>query len=663
LASLTDRIAVLITADGDQAVREFNKVAKSASNTGRDVESRLTSGVNNALKKVGVQSEVTGAAVKQVGTLIATAFATTAVEAVRRSVDQFVTLTDEVRNFQRTSGASAQESSKFVAVLDDLGVSASDGAAAMFRLGKNIAAGGEKLKAVGVDAARNADGTVSLTESLLNVADAYARTSDPAKRADIAFQAFGKSGASLIPILEQGRQGLATFFAGVKPGQVFSDKDLQRAMDYKLAVDDLADSVQVLERRLGEAAAGPLADFTAGLSAVLDKLDSNRSVLGRFFDALGNDPQIKALTTIPRWILNIGHAQVEANRSTRQQSDLVRQQAQEYQQLTSDVSDAADEFFKLAGLQDRAASTQDKINQLQSDIADLPAQHARDLADAQDAATSAAERLRDATSGLSDAQARLRDINSGESARKFAADLASAQADLAEAKSKLQRAIDTGQSPNTIASLQADVGQAQVKVDETSGAKAKAVAQANDDIASAQRSVRDASKEAADAQGHLNDVRKQDVSKEIESKQRDLNAAIFDEAQLRGQIAEQSGGLRAKLLAEKAVFDQYGISVGDLNDQLDRLSKWQQDHPGTDTGGSRPVSDRLGFTGGQPLTGMPAATSAPAPTVPQGPTTPSATPAYNPGNTTINITGPSSPDAVVKAINENEYLIRQGRPF
>jgi hypothetical protein len=49
--------------------------------------------------------------------------------------------------------------------------------------------------------------------------------------------------------------------------------------------------------------------------------------------------------------------------------------------------------------------------------------------------------------------------------------------------------------------------------------------------------------------------------------------------------------------------------------------------------------------------------------VPQGPTTPSATPAYNPGNTTINITGPSSPDAVVKAINENEYLIRQGRPF
>src|SRR5262249_41920701 len=149
-------------------------------------------------------------------------------------VHSFVELADKVRKFKEISGASAEESSRFVSVLDQLGISSDTGARGMFLFGKAVAGHEQALKSLGIQVARNSDGNVNLTESLLNVSDAFRATPDPARRAQIAAAAFGRSGSALIPILERGRKGLQDFFDAAEGShQILTDADLKAALDYE----------------------------------------------------------------------------------------------------------------------------------------------------------------------------------------------------------------------------------------------------------------------------------------------------------------------------------------------------------------------------------------------------------------------------------------------
>ena len=159
---------------------------------------------------LGSLTSAAGGAGKALGIAAAGAGAFAAVklaEFAKDAADEWVNLAAQVRDFQRASGASADEASRWVAVLDDMGLAADTGGKAAFKLGKEIDNGGEKLKAFGIEVATNEDGSRNLTETLLNVADAYTETEDPATKAALAQAAFGKAGLNLIPILEQGRKG------------------------------------------------------------------------------------------------------------------------------------------------------------------------------------------------------------------------------------------------------------------------------------------------------------------------------------------------------------------------------------------------------------------------------------------------------------------------
>lgn len=209
-------------------------------------------------------------------------------------ISKFTALAQEVRNFQRTSGATAEVSSKFVAVLDDLGISSETGAAAISKLTRNVSAG--KLKEFNIELGHTADGGVNTTETLLNVADAYAATADPAERARLRFAAFGKQGDALIPILEKGRAGLQQFFDGVSETQILSQEDLDKAESFRLAMDRLGDAVDDLQREAGAAAAGPVTVLANVLAAVAEKAgDAERASGGwieNFRKGLGHLPVV-----------------------------------------------------------------------------------------------------------------------------------------------------------------------------------------------------------------------------------------------------------------------------------------------------------------------------------------------------------------------------------
>ncbi|MDQ3756502.1 MAG: hypothetical protein M3394_01470, partial [Actinomycetota bacterium] len=211
---------------------------------------RITSGAGTAGS--ALQTGLAGGAVAGAAGLAALAV---------KGVSSFVSLASEVRNFARASGASAEEASRWVAVADDMGIESEKLSSSLFKLGKTVGADEEALRKHGIELARNEDGTVNLTETMLNVADAFAGTTDPAKRAEIATAAFGKSGKDLIPILEQGREGLKAFFEGAEGDrQILSQEDLDSAREYELALDNLGDAIGGLERGLGKTLVPLLAD-------------------------------------------------------------------------------------------------------------------------------------------------------------------------------------------------------------------------------------------------------------------------------------------------------------------------------------------------------------------------------------------------------------------
>jgi len=194
-------------------------------------------------------------------------------------VREFQKLAGEVRSFQRVSGATAEDASRFVAVFDDLGISAEVGAKAISKMTRDLDTG--KLQQFGVEIAKNKDGTTDLTETLLNVADAYARTTDPAQRAEMRFAAFGKQGDQLIPVLEKGRKGLDEFFKGAeKGGQILDQKDLDKAEDFRLAMDALNDAQRGLKMSLGEGLIPALTQLATGAATATDALDRITKPIG-----------------------------------------------------------------------------------------------------------------------------------------------------------------------------------------------------------------------------------------------------------------------------------------------------------------------------------------------------------------------------------------------
>jgi hypothetical protein len=81
-------------------------------------------------------------------------------------------------------------------------------------------------------------------------------------------EAFGRTGRDLIPILEQGRDGIREMYGAVPDKQILSESDLQAAREYQLAVDDLNDAMQELKIMVGAGVVPALSEMATGLANV-----------------------------------------------------------------------------------------------------------------------------------------------------------------------------------------------------------------------------------------------------------------------------------------------------------------------------------------------------------------------------------------------------------
>jgi hypothetical protein len=488
--ALTERLSIVLETTGaGAAARDFQKVAASAE------------GLGGKMKAVGGQMKGTLAgAVPALAAAAGAGLVAFAANAVQAFQDGALA----ALNLQRAIGGTIEDASRLVAAFDDMGISAEVGTKAMFQMARRVGESSEKLRGHGIVVARDAQGNANLTQTLLNVASAYNATSDPAKRAQILMDTFGKSGQAMIPILEQDAEGIRALFAeAAKSGQVFSPEDAKTAEDLRIAVDGLHDAMGELSltagRELTPAVTGltnaakdsiPWLSRIAGFGAWLFGLDGSfedtadsASTLARQLkegaDAAALDADkiaelekvTLAASSAQRSLAAAGRAVDTAERglaeARKEYNKLLKEGAVDEEKVADARRSLADATRSLGSAQRNLRERQEEYNEaltyfqaVGGDTAYDKLQDASDnLADANDGVASATERQQDAAAELKKAQAGDPEFNDKlAKAKQGVADaeqsLSDAQFNAAQQAYALSEALDAQSE-----SLEANAGQ------------------------------------------------------------------------------------------------------------------------------------------------------------------------------------------------------------
>jgi hypothetical protein len=291
MAVTAERLAIMITANAGNAIAEFKKVGAAAQGLQGSV-----AGGTKSMGGLGQAGLAAGGMLKAglVGGAVAAGTALVAFAA--HAVGDVAKLAASIRDVQRVTGGTSEEASKLVAILDDFEVPVETLNKGFFRLAREIGRNDDAFAKAGFSVARNVQGNVDMSATLLNIADAYNATEDPAKRATLLTAAFGRGGAELIPILEQGRAGIEAVFAEAEHvGQIFSQSELDDAEKYRLAIDDLHDATQQFSLMAGKVLVPVITDIANAATGAIGAMEKLAGAAGKLGDVKVAGTNVKGI--------------------------------------------------------------------------------------------------------------------------------------------------------------------------------------------------------------------------------------------------------------------------------------------------------------------------------------------------------------------------------
>lgn len=291
-----------VVKDVEKAVAEANKHASVSFKTDTKgatgpldlLKNKLTSfagGSNPVTKVLGDITTASGGATSALSGMatggLAIAAAATVAFAVK-SVHAFADYTAQARALQRTTGATAEDASQLAGAFRALGIAPESAALQLGRFAKNIDASGAAMGKLGIQIAKNKDGTVNVKESFLNIADAVQKAEDPTKALNIAITAFGRGGQALLPILLKGKEGIDELFKSAgKHNEIFSQADLNRGKEYTIAMHEMKDALEGILVSGGRIFTPLFTDIAHAITALADlvgKLDRATKAVQDFFE-------------------------------------------------------------------------------------------------------------------------------------------------------------------------------------------------------------------------------------------------------------------------------------------------------------------------------------------------------------------------------------------
>lgn len=229
---------------------------------------------------VGMISSLPGP-IGQVGGVVA--------EFVAGAIDNVAGLAEEYRKLSEATGVSVTFISRFTEASDDLAISSDTVNAALSIFSRKLGGVEDAMDGSGISADKFSRtlremgiDSDNVEDALMKVADKFAAMPNGTDKAALAVQLFGKRGAELIPILNQGSAGIkAMGDEAEKLGLVLTDADASAVRRLKASQDQLNDSFEALARRVGVSVIPRIAEATEAFN----NFDKRTRVMYQYIDA------------------------------------------------------------------------------------------------------------------------------------------------------------------------------------------------------------------------------------------------------------------------------------------------------------------------------------------------------------------------------------------
>ena len=259
-----------------------------------------TSGLDKSLKD-SQTSLATFGKLATAGLAAVAAAGTAASYALAAAIKSSIDTADQMNKMSQSTGVSTVELSKLNYAAELADISSETLGKSMGKLSKALvsagtdAAGqaGRAFAAMGIEV-KNQDGTLrQSSEVVKDIADKFAGYKDGAEKTSLAIALFGKAGASMIPLLNAGRDGLAEAAAEAEKFGLVLDKKTTAAAE---AFNDNLKKMELISQ-------GHVATLTARLlptfervSEALLQMKSESTLFVTVVDALGT--ALKGLVTV-----------------------------------------------------------------------------------------------------------------------------------------------------------------------------------------------------------------------------------------------------------------------------------------------------------------------------------------------------------------------------
>ena len=263
MAEFTDRIKLVFDAVTQDAAGSVGKLRSGVSEAegGFGKLKAAAGGAMDMITSSPAAMAAAGVAIGKVALDLATGFEQAALSA---------------ENFATASGLSVEDASRWQEVAGDLGVSTETLEGAVNKL--NIAASKGTLEKLGI-------GGADTNEKLLNALEHLNGITDATERAKQGAALFGKSWASLAPLVAESGS-LKDNLAAVSDAKVIDEGEVAKAREMRDAMDKLSDTLDDVKLSLGEALIGPITNVAEILGNVTDMAGKLKDVTGGVGDVM-----------------------------------------------------------------------------------------------------------------------------------------------------------------------------------------------------------------------------------------------------------------------------------------------------------------------------------------------------------------------------------------
>jgi phage-related protein len=251
----------------------FKAGASAAASFGNSVKTGVTQGLNEAKTQLtGFGNTLTGVLGKLKGpgvaALFTTAFGGSATAVISGGVSALKDFAAATLLVQRNTGATAEQASGLLAVMGRFGLDTPTAAKSLNIFAKQVA-GAElsaeelasgagkakgKLLEMGISMEDASGKARPMNDVLLDVADRFKAMPDGAEKTALAMQLFGREGTKMLPMLNQGKQGILDLEATAKKmGLTLSQDNVDAVKKYGAATKDMTQAMGGLKLQIGVA--------------------------------------------------------------------------------------------------------------------------------------------------------------------------------------------------------------------------------------------------------------------------------------------------------------------------------------------------------------------------------------------------------------------------